>query len=339
VISNRCIIKMPRFLIIQTAFIGDVILATPVIEKIHLFFPDSTIDFLLRKGNEGLFNNHPFLNKLIIWDKGQGKYLHIFGVIKKIRSGNYDYVINFQRYVSTGIFTVFSKGKITIGFDKNPLSFLFDKKIKHRISQDDIAIHEVNRNLELISFLTDNKYTKPALYPIDKDFEKVHQNEPYVCIAPTSVWFTKQLPANKWIELIKQIDNKYLTILTGGANDVPACDHIKEMSSRYKVVNLAGKLSFLESVALMKNAVMNFVNDSAPLHFASAINAPVTAVFCSTVPRFGFGPLSDRSKIVEVGVKLDCRPCGLHGYKSCPKGHFKCSNIEISDLLKTLNKS
>jgi heptosyltransferase II len=330
---------MPKFLVIQTAFIGDVILATPVIEKIHKFFPGSKIDFLLRKGNEGLFYDHPYLNDVIVWDKGKGKYWNIFGVIKKIRSRDYDYVINFQRYISTGLFTVFSKGKVTVGFDKNPLSFLFNQKIRHRFSQDDVAIHEVNRNLELIAFLTDNKFERPALYPSVRDFEKVYQHEPYICIAPTSVWFTKQLPAKKWAELIRQIGDKYLVVLTGGASDAKACEEIKEMSVNSRVINLAGELSFLESAALMKNAAMCFVNDSAPLHLASAVNAPVTAIFCSTVPRFGFGPLSDRSNIVEVREKLDCRPCGLHGYKACPKRHFKCSDIEISDLLNTLNKS
>jgi heptosyltransferase-2 len=87
----------------------------------------------------------------------------------------------------------------------------------------------------------------------------------------------------------------------------------------------------------MKDAVMNYVNDSAPLHFASAVNAPTTAVYCSTVPSFGFGPLSDKSYIVEKTESLYCRPCGLHGYKACPEGHFRCA-FEIRDeqLLETL---
>ena len=78
---------------------------------------------------------------------------------------------------------------------------------------------------------------------------------------------------------------------------------------------------------------MNYVNDSAPLHFASAVNAPVKAVFCSTVPEFGFGPLSEHAEIVEVKDKLGCRPCGLHGAKSCPRGHFKCAHdISLAQL-------
>jgi heptosyltransferase-2 len=95
---------------------------------------------------------------------------------------------------------------------------------------------------------------------------------------------------------------------------------------------MAGKLSLLESAAIMAGARMNFVNDSAPMHLASAVNAPVTAVFCSTVPAFGFGPLSDNAFIAETTIPLDCRPCGLHGYTVCPKGHFKCAEIEIHTL-------
>jgi heptosyltransferase-2 len=97
-------------------------------------------------------------------------------------------------------------------------------------------------------------------------------------------------------------------------------------------------MSFLQTAALMKDAKMNYVNDSAPLHLASSVNAPVTAIFCSTVPEFGFGPLSDNSYIVETEEDLDCRPCGLHGFAKCPKTHFKCAtNIKPQQLLRTLN--
>ncbi len=104
------------------------------------------------------------------------------------------------------------------------------------------------------------------------------------------------------------------------------------------MINLAGKLSFLSSAALMKGARMNYVNDSAPMHFASAVNAPVTAVYCSTIPSFGYGPLSDRSFIVETPVALHCRPCGLHGHTKCPEGHFHCAvKIQTQQLLETLS--
>ena len=88
----------------------------------------------------------------------------------------------------------------------------------------------------------------------------------------------------------------------------------------------------------MSKAKMNYVNDSAPLHFASAMNAPVTAIFCSTITAFGYYPLSDNSYIVETTVPLSCKPCGLHGRRACPLGHFKCAyTIRPDQLLKTLD--
>lgn len=324
------------FLIIQTAFIGDVILATALIEKLHAFFPDAHIDFLLRKGNEGLLVNHPYLREVIVFDK-KNKYSNLWKLLKKIRSTQYHVLINAQRFATTGIITIFSKAGQTVGFDKNPFSFLFLKRIKHQVG----ALHEVERNQKLITHLTDPVAAKPSLYPSSADEAKV---KPFVvgryfCLAPTSVWFTKQWPTEKWIELIQVIANKADAIyLLGAPTDHHVCESIRLTVNDSKVVNLAGKLSFLESAALMQKASMNFVNDSAPMHLASAMNARVTAIFCSTVPSFGFGPLSDQSNIIETQEKLSCRPCGLHGYKDCPKGHFQCAYsidvVRVADAIK-----
>ena len=125
--------------------------------------------------------------------------------------------------------------------------------------------------------------------------------------------------------------------LIGAKDDIALCDAIKNGSQHSLITNLSGQLNFLQSAALLKGAVMNYVNDSAPMHFASAVNVSVTAVYCSTVPAFGFGPLSDKSFIVQTSVPLSCKPCGLHGYNACPLGHFKCAyTIEEKQLLETL---
>lgn len=324
---------MKRFLIIQTAFIGDVVLATPLIEKLHAFYPESQIDFLLRKGNENLLLNHPFITNLLVWDKKKNKKKNLFRIIKLLRKNKYDYVINLQRFASTGIITALSGAKTKIGFNKNPLSFLFTKKVNHEIGN---GKHEVERNIELISDITDNGLCKPKLYPTENDFQFTSQfkTQPYICIAPTSVWFTKQYPKEKWVDLIHQIDPQYQIYLIGGPDDANACNEIIALSKTTNITNLCGKLSFLQTSALMSDAKMNYVNDSAPMHMASAMNATVTAIFCSTIPAFGFGPLSDNSRIVESSEKLDCRPCGLHGFKKCPKDHFNCAfTIKTADLL------
>lgn len=327
---------MQRFLIIQTAFIGDVVLATGMVEKLHQVYPEAQINFFVRKGNEGLLANNPFLNEILIWDKKQNKFSNLFKILQQIRSIPYDKVINLQRFASTGFLTAFSNAKEKIGYDKNPFRFLFSKKIKHIMND---GRHEVERNHELIKGFTDAVFAKPKLYPSENDFKfiEAYATQQYICIAPSSVWFTKQYPVEKWIEFISVIPRLYKIFLLGGKEDKNLCDIIASSSTNNNTEVLAGKLNFLQSAALMKNAVMNYVNDSAPLHFASAMNAPVTAIFCSTIPSYGFGPLSDNSFIIETKEPLSCRPCTLHGRKACPLGHYKCAfTIETSQLLNSI---
>jgi len=192
---------MFKFLVIQTAFIGDAILASACIEELHKSHPTASIDFLVRKGNEQLFEQHPFLNKVLIWNKQEHKLHHFFITLQRIRKEKYTHVINIHRYTSSGLFTVLSGAKETIGFDKNPLSFLFTKKIKHRISAygDTQWIHETERNHELVAAITSLDVQRPKLYPSEQDYAKVaaYKNQPYICIAPSSVWFTKQFPVAK----------------------------------------------------------------------------------------------------------------------------------------------
>lgn len=324
---------MEKILIIQTAFIGDVILTTPIAEKLHRFFPTAQIDFLVRKGNEGLLADHPYLHNVIVWNKESRKYNDLVRLSRHIRKNRYDMVINLQRFAASGFLTANSGASVRIGFDKNPFAFSFTNKVPHIVEN---GMHEVERNLKLIESFTDDSYQAPRLYPRPADYELVdqYQLKPYVCIAPTSVWFTKQYPLEHWAELIRKISAKFEIYLLGGPKDQPACAKLLEMVKDRPVTNLCGKLGFLASAALMQDAKMNYVNDSAPMHMASALNAPTTAVFCSTVPAFGFGPLSDEARIVETQEVLTCRPCGLHGRKACPKGHFKCAHtIETSDLV------
>jgi ADP-heptose:LPS heptosyltransferase len=319
-----------RILIIQTAFLGDVILATPVISELKRLFPESAIDIVVKKGNECLLLNNPHLRSAIIFDKTSGKWKSIIRLTKQFREEKYDLVVNLHRHGSSGIMTAFSKGKKKYGFKKNPFSILFSKRFNHVIGD---GTHEVERNLSLIKEFGAEKLVRPELFPSEKDQLKVdgYIMERYYCIAPASVWFTKQLPAAKWIELIRGIDENTPIYLVGGLEDVTLCEEIKEIAKHPLVVNLAGKISILQSAALMKRSTRSYVNDSGPLHLASSVNANVTAFFCSTVPAFGFGPLSDNSEVLEV-KDLDCRPCGIHGHDKCPKGHFSCAKIDLSSL-------
>lgn len=318
---------MKKVLIIQTAFIGDVILSTPLAENIRLKFPNCAVDYLVKKGNETLLSGHPVVRNVLVLNK-ENKWKSIRDNVRFIRREKYDLIINLHRFASSGLICALSGAKQKIGFKKNPFSFLYSKSYKHAIGNGE---HEVDRNLSLIASYCDVTIRKPSLYPSSEDYTFVSkfQGTAYYCLAPASIWFTKQAPISVWMKLIEKLsDSDHAIFLMGGPNDKALCDQISSASTK-EVRSLAGELSIMQSVAFMKNAKRNFVNDSGPLHFASAVNAPVTAFFCSTIPAFGFGPLSDDAKIIEV-ANLPCRPCGLHGHKTCPEGHFKCGfGLEI----------
>lgn len=331
---------MKRILVIQTASLGDVILATPIVEKLHKHYPTAKIDFLLKYGYEGVLRKHPYIHHVIVWDKTEKKYKHLIELIRIFREKKYDLIINAQRFFSSGLITVLSGAKYTIGFNKNPLSFLFSRRVKHIIGTKPGGPHETERNLRLISHLKDNENYSMKLYPLMKHEAKVSQfkMKQYITVSPASLWFTKQFPKHKWVDFIKSLDENLMVYLLGSPGEMKLCDEIRNESKHASCMNLAGKLTFLESATLMKDALMNYVNDSAPMHMASAVNAPVTAVYCSTVPEFGFGPLSEESNIVQAEKELKCKPCGLHGFNKCPKNHFNCALLIKNDqLTKLLN--
>jgi heptosyltransferase-2 len=359
---------MHRILVIQTAFIGDVVLATALLQNLHAAYPSATIDILVRQGADELFTDHPYINEVHVWNKKKNKYQHLFQIIQTIRRIKYDVVINVQRYLATGIITVLSGAKKTIGFHKNPLSFLFSEVVAHQfgaaahaaggaaeararaVAQDSnsaaaqnsnsASLHETSRNHALLASLTTAPVAKPALYPSAANFAAVQkwQGAPYICMSPGSVWETKKMPVQNWIDLINAVPTNYTIYLMGAPNETALCAEILSGSSREGVFNIAGQLSLLEAAALIKGARLNYVNDSAPMHLASATNAPVAAIYCSTIPAFGYGPLSDTQFVVETLEHLPCKPCGLHGKKVCPLGHFNCGHtITTAQLLAPLS--
>lgn len=315
------------------------ILATPVIEQLHQEYPEAEIDFVLKKGIEGVFKGHPFLNEVIIWDKSQNKYGNYLHILMKVRSRRYDAVVNIQRFLTTGLITLISGARIRAGFDKNPLSWSYSHKVKHIIGTSENPVHETERNLSLIKGFAGETNARVRLYPADDDIKAVSAlaAEKFICIAPASLWFTKQFPEEKWLEFIAALDPAIKIYLLGSNVDIELCNNLINKAGREGIVNLAGKLTFLQSAALMKHALMNYVNDSAPGHLASAVNAAVAVIFCSTVPAFGFGPVSEKSVIIEIKENLPCRPCGLHGKTACPEKHFKCAKeIKVEQLLNAL---
>lgn len=322
-----------RILVIQTAFLGDVILATALLESLREARPHAELHLMVRAGNEGILAGHPYLKKVWVWNKKQNKLGNLLRLATELRQYHFHSIINLQRFFSTGWLTVLAHAENTAGFDKNPWSGHFTYRTAHRIN----GPHEVERNLHLGQGLyAELPYSPPRLYPRPADYQRVeaYTQAPFVTLAPGSVWFTKRAPAELWGQLIAQLDPAVRIYLIGGPEEQALCQALAESDPHGRSVSLAGELGLLASAALMEKAVLNYCNDSAPIHLASARNAPVCALFLSTSPEFGFGPLSDFSRIVRTSEDLPCWPCGLAGKAACPEKHFRCgTRLTLAPLL------
>ena len=200
----------PATLLIQTAFIGDVILMTALLEYLALHEPTTPVDVLVRRGNESLLVGNPHVRNVLIWDKKHRKYANLWQLLRQVRATGYGRVVTLQRFASTGFLTAFSGAAERVGFAKNPFSRFFTRRTPHIIGD---GTHEVARNLLLLgrggelktgkesgpsplvlnsSFLILNSFGA-RLYPSATDEAAVAPHAaagPYICLAPTSVWIT-----------------------------------------------------------------------------------------------------------------------------------------------------
>lgn len=337
----------PKILIIQTAYLGDVILTLPVVQNIKKFLPQSEVDFICIPQTEIVLKNNPSVKELIVYDKrGKKKLTGLFNIISKVRSRKYDIIISPHRSFRSALITHLSGAEIRIGFDKNSLSNLLTSRVTYNKNA-----HEIERNLDLvravpqINFDEKIKILKPGLFPSDEDnnfvemlFEiprSIHSarsTHSFISFAPCSKWFTKQLPENKSAEIIKELNTRgYNVLLIGGKEDKDYCDKIEKSVSDEKLINLCGKLTPLQSKIVMGKSVCLISVDSAASHIGASTDTPVVQIYGSTVPALGFYPLTSRSVIIENNA-LTCRPCTDHGRKDCPLKHFKC--MEEIDVKK-----
>lgn len=336
--STAYLYSMPStrsILFIQTAFIGDAILASAMWETWHQAYPHDQIDVCVRKGNESLFIDHPFIRHVHIWDKGGGivRYNRLIALAKNLRSLNYDVVVTPHRHASSGLLSRISRAPKRMGFGSHPLHWLFTKVVAHEFRED---WHEVDRNHQLIKEEVGfERSVMPRLYP--KNSGPKTPSGVFGVMAPASQWFTKQWPENKWIALCDSLEETEAIVLLGGKQDAEILSRIQQGTRHPNVITIPD-LALSESLALMSQAAWVVTNDSGPMHMASALNIPTVAIFCSTSPKFGFGPLSAKNAVIEAKVNLSCKPCGLHGHKACPERHFNCAQlIEVSAVSEALS--
>lgn len=330
-----------NILIIQTAFLGDVILTLPIVQALKNNYPDSKIDFLCIPKTSELLKNNPFISEIIIYDKKKSGTKDFLNLINKLKGKKYDLIISPHRSFRTALISYFSNAMKTISFDKSSLSFLYDIKIPYTNN-----IHEIERNLKLLEPLgiVENEIIKPELFPGDEEINRIDklfiennisQGEKIIIIAPGTVWLTKRFPKEKFArlcDLLKSINLKI--ILIGGEEDKNISNYIYSNSKNKNIINVTGDLSISESAELIKRSSLLITNDSAPLHIANSAGTKVIAIYGATVPSFGFYPYGKNDIVIETNG-LSCRPCSIHGGNKCPVGTFDCMmKISEENILK-----
>ncbi|WP_047393929.1 glycosyltransferase family 9 protein [Cetobacterium sp. ZOR0034] len=316
-----------KILIIHTAFIGDIVLSTPLIKRIKEVYPESKITYVTTPVGASILRNNEDITEIIEYDK-RGTHSGFKGLIalgRRLRYENFNLVLTPHRYLRSSILSWLTRSPKRIGYDTASGAILFTDKVKY-----DKEKHEVEKLLSFMGEIPKNsREDYPIeLYPSKKDTEIINriweenglENEDVIAIAPGSKWFTKKWPLeyfNKVIDLL--IENNKKVIVIGGKDEMFLNVHTSK-----GVIDLRGKTTLLELAEVLRRVRVVLTNDSSPIHIASAFkNTRIIALFGPTVKEFGFFPWSENSEVLEI-EGLPCRPCGIHGGNKCPKGHFKC---------------
>ena len=324
-----------KILVIQTAFPGDALLTLPFIQELKKQLSEAYIDVLCVPSTTEIFRASPYINSVIALDKrGEQKgFVNFLQFVKKLKKNKYQTIYSPHRSFRSSLITLQLSAKKSIGFENSSLPIVFNKLIPY-----DYSAHEVERNLNLLEKNFSNNKWKiiPELNVPDnlkmnvKTFLDNNSITKFISIAPGSVWETKKYPAYHFKEIINHFNNSgYQVVLVGGEQDRNLCESLA-LTYDANVFVSAGKFSFIETIELMKKSALLICNDSAPTHLGVCAQIPVLTIFCSTSPKFGFYPYNSGSDYISYD-DLVCKPCGIHGYQTCPLDHFNCGHLLSPD--------
>jgi heptosyltransferase II len=316
-------------LVIQTSFLGDMVLTTPLIAHLAA---SGAVDVLATPAATALLANNPHVREAIAYDKrggdrGAGGFVR---VVRRLRGRRYSAAFLAQGSVRSGALAAASGISERVGFSTSAGQRFYTTRVPyienahHAARLLSLATREPERDVSRLAL-------RPRLYPGPTERAAVDEvlgavaGEALIALAPGSVWATKRWPY--FADLARALSDIARIVVIGADADRALADEIIG-ATKGQAIDATGKLSLLGSAELIGRAALIVTNDSAPLHLASAMNTPTIAVFGPTVPEFGFGPLADLS-MVAGHTDLACRPCDRHGPPKCPLGHWRCMR-EIS---------
>ncbi len=330
-----------KVLLIPKGFLGDIILTSPTLAALKRSPGSISVSAVCSPSTAEILRRDRYVDSVLVYDrKGehQGwKGLKAFADL--LRAERFDVACSFQMSPRTAILLWLAGIPKRIGFSGSWVRYFYTTIVRR-----DGRAHDVLRNLALVESELDEG-TREELNrlrvgdesdlswaglrapDVDQDGLSsdvraiVESRQTLVVLSPGSAWETKRWSVEGFRGVAESLIAKGVrVVLIGAKSDESVSAKVAEGLS---LINLCGKTSINEMIALVDRAQCLVCNDSLALHIGSATKTPTVAIFCATSPRFGFGPWMNDSVVLEKG-DLFCKPCRRHGSRGCPTGTHAC---------------
>jgi heptosyltransferase II len=323
---------MRRVLVVQTAFLGDIVLTTPLLRELKRLDAACEVTVLTTPLGRAILAGHPCVDAIVTHDKkgADGGPVGVGRAALALRRERFDVAVAAQRSSRTGILVRVAGAPRRIGFAGAAGRWAYTASVPW-----DAARHAVHRYLALAGPLggdPERADPQPSLAVGEAARAKVEAllkdagigaADPVLAVSPGSIWGTKRWTPEGFAEVVREAPSLGTApVLVGAPDESALCREVAALSGG-RVPVLAGVTGIPELVALLARARALVVGDSGPGHIASAVGTPVVAIFGPTVPAFGYTPYGPAHRIVEH-ANMPCRPCDRHGPPVCPLGHHRC---------------
>ena len=267
-------------------------------------YPKARIDWLVRDTFAAAIDQHPGLHLPVLFTRGtmgqglkQGRSGELRALLRKLREPGYDLVLDCQGLFRSGFFAWWTRSPVRVGYANAREGGWLGV---NRRAWVDPRRHAVDRMLELVRLAGVEPVADMRLYTAwqDRDWlPTAGLQGPFAVIAPTSKWMGKRWPAERFAEVAAWLLEQGVQVaIVGGPGEREQCGPLLELASnRPGVVDLIGRTSVGQLMAVVEASAIVIANDSAALHMAVGFGRPLVALFGPTdVARVGpYGRAAD----------------------------------------------